>query len=563
MPTDFAEEPCFGVIFSMKVINYAQHYGLRRIRLAGGRFERIKPQHSWSAASKFSNWLFFNMQRHPDHHTAASRIYALLQHHGGDQAPQLPGSYAELSGLALFPKAWFKKMDPLVGPWRAHFYPQVDDWSAYDSPAVAARPNDFEAIAEILGAAPGLAEWMNRAPELLDNLKAREFTDLDLPEGFDPDPEVEAIARQGLARLYWTHELDVSEMKERIADSPVLGVRETVEAVRNWTNDKVFQIGVHTMRGNLTPIEAGIALSNAAEASIASLLSAVEEDFALRRTPNRGAGVAAVVLGDPACGEATPGAQLDVVFVYEGGPAEYYQALCSRFLKDLRAFCRDNLLFAPAEPGREGRAVCSLADFAEYHRTGGSANDLLDLARARCVFASDGSGIARRFEETRREILAHGAARDTLISDLREVAGGAAETGLLSIDEMRGGLRDVENAARFLQLSFAGDVPEVLSPDAVAVFRAASARGLIPDQAAQGLTEAARMWRNLRGVLPLVAVNGFAVETAAPKVQAVVARSCGLGDFGALAAAINETASRATTEIEALHGISPDRADLS
>ena len=291
-------------------------------------------------------------------------------------------------------------------------------------PGCAKRPDAFEAIAEILGSAPRLAEWINRAPELLDNLQSREFTNLDLPEGFDPDPEVEAIARRGLARLYWTHEFGVPEMKERIADSPVLDIRETVEAVRNWTNDKVFQIGFHTMRGNLSPVEAGTALSNVAEASIASLLSAVEEDFALKRGPNPGGGVAVALLGDSACGEAAPGIELDEVVVYEGGSAEYCQTLCRRLLKELRAFSCDNLLFAPAQPRDEGWEFRSLADFSRYHRTAGSASELLELTRARCVFASEGSGIGKRFEETRRELLAHGAARDALADGLRGALGG-------------------------------------------------------------------------------------------------------------------------------------------
>ena len=33
---------CSGVIFSMKLINYVQHYGLRRIRMSNGRYERVQ-----------------------------------------------------------------------------------------------------------------------------------------------------------------------------------------------------------------------------------------------------------------------------------------------------------------------------------------------------------------------------------------------------------------------------------------------------------------------------------------------------------------------------------------
>ena len=120
------------------------------------------------------------MQRHPDHHIAPTRRYPLLQHCGDDESPQLPGTYMKMAGLALFPRRWFETMDPLVDRWRAHFYPRIEDWSAYDSPAAAARLDAFETIAEIIAAAPRLAGWMNRSPELLDSLQQREFTDLDL-----------------------------------------------------------------------------------------------------------------------------------------------------------------------------------------------------------------------------------------------------------------------------------------------------------------------------------------------------------------------------------------------
>ena len=87
-------------------------------------------------------------------------------------------------------------------------------------------------------------------------------------------------------------------MRQKIADVPVVGLDDSIETVRNWSNGKAFQVGVHTLRGNLSPIEAGTALSNIAEASIASVLAAVAEDFAERRGARTDGGLAAAVLGD-------------------------------------------------------------------------------------------------------------------------------------------------------------------------------------------------------------------------------------------------------------------------
>ena len=210
----------FGCVFSMKIINYCQHYGLRRVRLPNGRWEKVMPRHSWDADWKFSNWMFFKMQRHSDHHAMASRHYPLLQVRSGDESPQLPGTYSDMMSLVIRPKKWFETMDPLVDQWRAHFYPEIDDWSAYDSSLAASHPAAFDAILEIFGVAPRLAHRVERNPELLDNLQDREFTDLDLPKGFGPDLEYESTARRGLTRLYWTHEMGVQEMKDLIAELP-------------------------------------------------------------------------------------------------------------------------------------------------------------------------------------------------------------------------------------------------------------------------------------------------------------------------------------------------------
>ena len=537
---------CLGVVFSMKISNYLQHYGLRRIRLPSGKFERVQPWHAWSVDRKLDNWLFFNMQRHADHHAAAGRRYPLMQHHGADRSPQLPGGYGKMFALVLFPRRWFATMDPLVDEWRARFYPQIEDWSAYDSPAFAARPDAFEAIEEILGSAPRLGEWISRSPELLDNLGKREFTDLDLPDGFGPDPEFEALARQGLARVYWTHEFGVAEMKDEIADIPVQGLREAVEIARGWSNGKAFQIGVHTMRGNLTPVEAGRALANVAEASIAAVLSAVEEEFGDRSTEG---GVAAVIPGDVASGEAAPGAELEVIFVYAGGSRKARESLCRSFFEGLRELSRDNLLFAPVARDRRLGPVRSLDEFSEHHRSGGTSAELLDLTRARCVFSSGDADLAQRFDEARRDVLVHGAARDGLVEELRERGGDTPAAGPLSIEDMRGGLRDIERAARFLQVVNAADA---CAPQAASLFKAAGEHGLMTLESAERLAEAATMWRKLRGIVRLVANDGLAVETAGPKVEAVIARACGSSDFEDLAATVREKAARAAADIDAL-----------
>ena len=548
---------CSSVVFSMKVSNYVQHYGLRRVRTPSGRFERVLPRHAWSADYKFTNWLYYNMQRHADHHAASNRRYPLLQHYGKEESPQLPDRYSQMNSLALFPSRWFKLMDPLLDRQRAYFYPDIEDWRAYDSPAFAARPEAFDAIAEIIAGAPRLAAWMNRTPELLDSLSTREFTDLDLPDGFGVDAEFERIARRGLVRLYWTHELGTDEMKEQLAATHTQNAGEAVGVAREWSNGKLFQLGVHTMQGNLTPAEAGAVASRVAEASISTVLSAVCDDFAERRSPDPGSSVCAVVFGDLASGDRFLGAELDILFLYEGGPREYFDALYDRSRNALRMLSRDNLLLAPIPRVAPLHRVRAFSDFADYHRNVGPGEELLQLTRARCVFASGRSDLAARFAALRREIVAESPARRTMTSHLARGAFGEAEPGLMSLDDMPGGFRDVERAARYLQLKHAGPDTDLFALDAGAVLEAAADHGLVPDAAGERLAATAKAWRNLRGILQLVLDEGSTVEEASDEVKAAVATAGKADDFDALTARIPEVAARAAADIGAIEGMTP------
>ena len=529
-------------VFSMKISNYFQHYGLRRVRLPNGRWEKVQPRHSWSADWKFSNWMFFNMQRHADHHAAASRQYPLLQTLGPDESPVLPGTYADMMNIVLRPRRWFEKMDPLVDQWRAHFYPEIEDWSAYDSRLSAARPDAFEAIAEIFAAAPRLARWIERHPELLDNLQDREFTDLDLPKGFGPDQEYETIARRGLARLYWTREMGVPELKDWVSELPMADAKEAAEIVRNWSNDKAFQIGMHVVRGNLSPAEARTALSNLAEAAISTVLAAVVTDLVDRTGPLQDGGIAAVFLGDLASRDAYPGVAIDMLFVHDGQRTGESERLCRRFRKTVTALARDSLLFSPIPPRSEALLALPLSELAELC-SDRAPDGIPPLTRARCVFEWGISDIGRRFAEARRELLAECGANESLIARLREPPEGRAETGVSAYARMRGGLADVERTARLLQLTNAQAGLDDPAPTAAAVLDAAGA---------ESLAQAAALWRDVQSITQLIGEDGFDVAAAGPKARSLIANACGHEDFAALQSAVAEAASRAAARIDTL-----------
>ena len=96
----------------LEVVNYLEHYGLRRQKRDDGRYERTRPEHSWNSNSAASNVLLYHLQRHSDHHANPIRRYQALRH--VDDAPQLPTGYAGMILLAVIPPIWRRVMDHRV-----------------------------------------------------------------------------------------------------------------------------------------------------------------------------------------------------------------------------------------------------------------------------------------------------------------------------------------------------------------------------------------------------------------------------------------------------------------
>jgi len=115
----------------LELTNYIEHYGLTRRHLGDGRYEPVRPHHSWNAAHRVSNWLLINLQRHSDHHYKPDRRFPLLQTYDADEAPQLPAGYPVMVAAAAVPPVWRRVMNPRVRAWRRQFYPDIQDWSAY------------------------------------------------------------------------------------------------------------------------------------------------------------------------------------------------------------------------------------------------------------------------------------------------------------------------------------------------------------------------------------------------------------------------------------------------
>ena len=101
----------FGFLL-LETVNYIEHYGLLRLKMPSGRYERVKEIHSWNSNHIIGRIVLYELTRHSDHHYRASKKYQLLDCH--DDSPQMPYGYPTSMLIALVPPLWFAIMNKRV-----------------------------------------------------------------------------------------------------------------------------------------------------------------------------------------------------------------------------------------------------------------------------------------------------------------------------------------------------------------------------------------------------------------------------------------------------------------
>ena len=107
----------------LETVNYIEHYGLMRREVAPGRYEPVRPQHSWNSDHMFGRLILFNLPRHSDHHAYAGRKYQMLR--SFEAVPTFPAGYPAMMLLSLIPPLWFMVMDRHLAEWEDFATPAV------------------------------------------------------------------------------------------------------------------------------------------------------------------------------------------------------------------------------------------------------------------------------------------------------------------------------------------------------------------------------------------------------------------------------------------------------
>ena len=101
----------------LTLIEYCQHYGLKRDQRPDGTYELSSMKHSWNTNMLFSNNLLLNFVRHSGHHIRSTRWYQALRSTEPTEAPALPYCYSLMFLAAMFPPLFFYIMDKRVVEW--------------------------------------------------------------------------------------------------------------------------------------------------------------------------------------------------------------------------------------------------------------------------------------------------------------------------------------------------------------------------------------------------------------------------------------------------------------
>jgi alkane 1-monooxygenase len=110
----------FAAIFSflmLETIDYVEHYGLTRKKLASGKYERVSEMHSWTSDHRLGRIFLFELVRHADHHLQSTKKYQNLDHLS--KSPELPYGYPLSILFALVPPLWFRIMNPLAEQYKS------------------------------------------------------------------------------------------------------------------------------------------------------------------------------------------------------------------------------------------------------------------------------------------------------------------------------------------------------------------------------------------------------------------------------------------------------------
>lgn len=404
---------------------------------------------------------------------------------------------------------------------------------------LTAQPQLLTLLAEMLGSAPRLSDYLSRNAGVLDAVLSEDF--------FDPMPPREVL-------------LPGLEQSLRLAGD----YQDVLDAVRRWTKERKFQLGVQALSPGADADQIGEGLACVAECAIAGLFPHVLNDFVEREEHGTipGGGMAIVALGKLGSREMTETSDLDLVFIYDVpdidgeqpqsdgrrplSAAQYYARLSQRLINAITALTGEGRLYEVdmrlRPSGNAGPVATRLAGFVAYHGDQSWTWEHMALTRARVIAGPEELAAATQLaigDVVRRRRDPDETAKD--VRDMRaRIAREKGAGSLWGLKLARGGLLDIEFIAQYLQLIHGADHPQALDPQTAVALRGLAAAGVLPEAQASTLIEAWRFQRGLLSVLRVAVGDDFDRENMPDGVRTVLMRASAEASFDHLEQRLSE-----------------------
>ncbi len=400
----------------------------------------------------------------------------------------------------------------------------------------AANPPLLELVAEIMGNAPRLSEWLRRNPSCLDAVLTQGF--------FEDTASPEKLMD------------DLDQALRQAAD-----FQDVLDIVRRWTNEHKFQVGVQSLRGVTDGTKAGPTLSAIAETAIALTWRSVEAEFIQQHGRVPGGGLALLAFGKLGGREMPHRSDLDLVFVYDHDadatgsdgpkslvPGVYFTRLSQRLITAITTQTGEGHLYELdmrlRPSGNKGPIASRLDGFEQYHVEQSWTWEHMAMTRAR-IFASP-EPLRNGIEDIIRRTLTRRRDPEALVADVASMRERMAKehTGesIWDIKHLRGGLVDVEFIAQYLMLRHAADDPSVLSANTAEALSRLDQAGHLDADIAKQLLAALGLWQRLQGVLRLTCEGEFEEDRATAGQRDLLIRTGRVENFEDLKHLIQQTA---------------------
>lgn len=470
-------------------------------------------------------------------------------HTGRFAATRSPRSRERLTALmpALL-KALSQTADPDVAFTRFHKFIEGLPAGVQLFSLIYANPSLLGLIADICGTAPRLANHLSRNPAVLDVVLDPEFFQV-LPRG----PELGEGLRQAL--------------------STAQSYEGALDVARVWAREQRFRVGVRVLSGSADAEEAGGAYSAIARETIQALKPAALGEIERRYGKVPGADMAVVAMGKLGSGEMSAESDLDLIVIYDvddgeavsNGPKElgvtqYYAKACQQLVNALTAPTAEGKLYEVdmrlRPSGNAGPIATRYDSFAAYQE--GEAWTWEHMALTRAQVAAGPAPLAQKIETEISRVLRKPRDPVKLAADVADMRARIAKEFPASdpweLKHVRGGLIDLEFIAQYLQLRYAAEMPEILSPHTRGVFEAAGRLGILPPAEADLLLHAIDLVLNLTQVVRICVTGTLNREETNIGLKNLLARVGDAPDFEALEADLRESQKAVLSLFESLIG---------